>query len=104
MQVSLNLAQKLIQITRHLGHGPERPERPERPHGLEDGDVAGAEEGGRKVDDGDGHDDKVEEAPRVGEVADEALGEELQQGLQQEHYKSRGLQRLHPHLSNYFEP
>ena len=26
-----------------------------------------------------------------------------QQGLQ-EHYKSRGLQRLHPHLSNYFEP
>ena len=52
--------------TCHLGHGPERPQCSEGPHGLEDGDVACAEEGGRKVDDGDGDDDKVEEAPSDG--------------------------------------
>ena len=53
---------------------PERPERPEGAHGLEDGDVAGAEDGGREVDDGDRHDHKVQQAPRVSEVREEALG------------------------------
>ena len=61
-------------LTLHLCHGPERPERPEGAHGLEDGDVAGAEDGGREVDDGDRHDHKVQQAPRVREVGEEALG------------------------------
>ena len=82
--------------TCHLGHGPERPQCSEGPHGLEYGDVACAEEGGRKVDDGDGDDDKVEEAPGVGKVFDESFGEELQQGLQQEHY-SQHLEELSRH-------
>ena len=60
-------------LTLHLCHGPERPERPEGAHGLEDGDVAGAEDGGREVDDGHRHDHKVQQAPRVSEVGEEAL-------------------------------
>ena len=47
----------------HLGHGPQGPQSSQRPHGLEDGDVSGAEQARGEVDEGHADDDEVEPAP-----------------------------------------
>jgi hypothetical protein len=71
----------------HAGHGAEGPECAERPHRLECLDGTEAEHGGHEVDEGDHHDDKVQPAPCVREVANETQRQPLYQHLEEKYHR-----------------